>query len=319
MKNVEKVFNALSDLSSNSVNGSIPISSFRLCAQSIESSLRELLPGDISLGLPVLQFVDHSAGQEHDKSPPMVFNSRPSVVSTFGGPRAKNIRSINHSQVPFLASAPKQNLRKPSYAEKARAALAACEDVSTRPSIAIKHLFGPKPRAPMSRRLLPEDAVFTHDFEKRLRDVEIVHFRGLTRMPFSDLRALFGELGFENRELLHFSFIGGGITGIMCSTREVAERLKQKLSSVIKGNFLENLDPSKPLPRVDGSLPEFSEENKSFARSAFIKRVTREILSSSDLLVATILQRNVEDCAREITTSVRGSSSRNPRSSVRTQ
>jgi hypothetical protein len=157
----------------------------------------------------------------------------------------------------------------------------------------------------MKNRILPHDATLNEDFKERVSNVETVYFRGLNRMPYSDLRSFFKELGFAPRELLHFSFLGGGITGIMCSNSVVAKKLTSYLSSNVHCKFYDKLDPSLPLPRRDGSFPPHEANSLAFSRKAYIDRTVKEIVSVRDLLVSTVLQREVPSCSAEITDAAR--------------
>jgi len=60
--------------------------------------------------------------------------------------------------------------------------------------------------------------------------------------------------------------------------------------------------------------PQYSEDLLTKCRNAYISRVSREILGCRNLLVATVLQREVPTCSLEITDIVRANDS-GPRSS----
>jgi len=185
----------------------------------------------------------------------------------------------------------------------AKIAVESCTDSATRQHTALKQLATP-PIRPMSRRLLPHDATLHPPFQARLNDIKVLYVKGLRRMAFSGLRFLFLELGFQPREILHFSFLGNGITSIMCQNSSVADRVRNCFVNESHISFLELFDPSLPLPRHDGSI--LSDDSAiSHSLESFISRVVREISFSSDLLVCTFLQRQVSSCSLEITSRVR--------------
>jgi hypothetical protein len=150
-------------------------------------------------------------------------------------------------------------------------------------------------------------ATLKNDFENRVKNVDIVYFRGIRRMAFSGLRLMFKELGFDSQDLLHFSFLGNGITGVMCRDSAVASSLVSCFSSYPQFTVVPKFDPSLPLPRHDGSSVDHSSELLARSREAYISRVTREILATYNLLVSTVLQRQVPTCSEEITQNVKAS------------
>jgi hypothetical protein len=230
----------------------------------------------------------------------------------------KTISNSLHRPVLATIEAVKGPPIKMSYASVARNALQGEKDPKLREALALKYLTAPRSRMAMSKRLLPLNASLKDDFETRVKNVEIVYFRGICRMAFSGLRLMFKELGFDYKDLLHFSFLGGGITGVMCRDSAVASKLLSCLGCYPQFKPVPKFDPSLPLPRVDNLITEHSPDHLTRCREAYMSRVTREILATYNLLVSTVLQRQVPNCADEITRRVKdshGSRSRGARQS----
>jgi hypothetical protein len=202
---------------------------------------------------------------------------------------------------------PTAGLPKPkkTFAEIARSAVQSCSDVSSKSKTALQHVVARRSTLPMRQRLLPLEVKLHDNFEERLNQTRFVYFRGIQRMSFSDLRFLFQNMGFQYRELLHFSFLGNGVTSILCQNESIASRLVSLLCSE-KDIFEVSInDPSLPLPRKDGSMPTYSAEFLDQCKNAYIARVSREILFARDLLVSIALQCQVPSCGDAITNLVR--------------
>jgi hypothetical protein len=194
---------------------------------------------------------------------------------------------------------------KKSFAEIARSAVQSCDDASSKSKIALQHVVARRSSLPMRQRLLPLEAKLHDKFEERLDQTKFVYFRGIQRISYSDLRFLFQSMGFQYRELLHFSFLGSGITSVLCQDKNVASRLISLLCSDKNITEVSIEDPSLPLPQKHHSSTDFSTEFIAQCRQSYIARVSREILLSRDLLVSTALQRQVPSCADAITSMVR--------------
>ena len=111
--------------------------------------------------------------------------------------------------------------------------------------------------------------------------------------------------------MLHISFIGAGVTAFMCSTTGAAEKLKAGLCAISAIRVAEEFDPSAPLRRAgaDGH----SDQEKVVAVNQFVTRIAREICNTSNLLVATALQRQVPLHAVRIEAEVKRMSGSRPR------
>jgi hypothetical protein len=93
----------------------------------------------------------------------------------------------------------------------------------------------------------------------------------------------------------------------MCRDSAVASKLVSCLGAYPQFTLVPKFDPSLPLPRHDGFSVEHSPELLARSREAYISRVTREILATYNLLVSTVLQRQVPTCSDEITQIVKAS------------
>jgi len=285
-------------ISAQHVNPLSP-SAFHAMAVSVCSTLSSMVPTLVENLPPLTELV---APSPVTVGPSTVGILRPSPPAPIIPSIAPLPTGPSRKVFPSLSQPPRG-----SYASIARQALSACSDESQRSSIAIKHLSAPSPmlRKPMKQRLLPHDAELHGELDHRLAQLEIVYFRGIRRMAFSGLREMFGALGFAPRELLHFSFLGNGITAILCRDDIISKKLISTLADFPQFSRVCIIDPSLPLPRMDNSFPDSTPSLLHQCRQAYISRVVREIQMSRDLLVATFLQREVPTCSEEITSIIR--------------
>lgn len=294
--------------------GGLPLEQFNMLADSFSEAFGGLVALEDSVPFTPAGAMPRPPSGGHSVQPverPLA-SSSPPPSRILRNPRREGRVREAPAPGPYGLAPPPGPRGRLSYAEAAKAAVRQCSDPIQHSQTALGFLSGnsqgfpSRPRS-MRQRMLFHDTQLSVAFHNRLSEVQVLYYRGIRRMAYSALRSMFAALGFipEDRKLLHFSFLGGGITAIMCVNEAAATALEAVLSGDPKfvQVFLE--DPSYPLPDVEGNLPGGSPQFRAQCRRAYISRVVREISSATDLMVATYLQREVASCSQEITELVR--------------